>query len=572
MPGTKSAPAQRGRLGHKVIRHGVRALWALVVTSTLVPTLAGQSLIYRFFGAEGDVLGTGVAFVGDLDGDGYDDIAGGARDAGVGNEVGMIRAWSGRTGGVLWSYYGSAAVDYLGSSVSAAGDVDGDGFADVIGGAPFESGSLAPGLARLLSGRDGSLLRTFSGDGRGDQFGRAVAGGGDLDGDGFCDVVVGAPFGDANGFDSGYVRAFSGRSGQTLWTVAGEAVSDRFGLAVANAGDVNRDGFDDVIVGASVPSRAYVLSGRDGTRIWLLSGATNSSFGSAVGGAGDVDRDGYPDLVVGAPMAAAPGAQAGEARLYSGRTGLQIRIVATGNTNDRLGTSVSCAGDVDGDGHDDVLVGSILSDLPTTDAGSVRVFSGADGSSLWTFLGPMTQSAFGTSVAGGGDIDGDGYAEIAVGAPSDATAASHAGSISVHDMLRSGTPAIARRVGAGCVGSNGHLPRIGAIDRPFLGRSFTLTLRGGRALAPVVLDLGLPIELPLAGLGMPGCTLRASTGLFAFVHTTDAFGMVQGAAIPVPNDTTLIGATLAAQWVCIDAGANLLGLTLSDALMLRLGS
>jgi hypothetical protein len=162
---------------------------------------------------------------------------------------------------------------------------------------------------RLYSGADGALLRTFSGDSAGHQFGTSVAGAGDVDRDNHADVIVGSRY---LGFDPGLgiARVYSGRTGTPLHTFTAQFESDWFGFSVAGGGDVNGDGYSDVMVGAPGARRAVVHSGKDGSVIYDLSGGTSDLFGNSVAMA-DVNHDSYADLIVGAPWAAPHGTNSG---------------------------------------------------------------------------------------------------------------------------------------------------------------------------------------------------------------------------------------------------------------------
>ena len=148
---------------------------------------------------------------------------------------------------VLHTFDGESADDYLGVSVSGAGDVNRDGFADLICGA-YGYGWV--GAAYVFSGVDGSILYTFVGDSTNDYFGYSVSGAEDVNGDGFPDFIVGAFGADINGKNSGRARVFSGLDGSVLYTFDGDSKFDNFGWSVSGAGDVNGDGFGDLIVGA----------------------------------------------------------------------------------------------------------------------------------------------------------------------------------------------------------------------------------------------------------------------------------------------------------------------------------
>ena len=191
---------------------------------------------------------------------------------------------------------------------------------------------LVSGLEAQIVGGRWETLREFDGSTAGDGLGWAVAGPGDLDGDGRDDVVLGAPFTTVGGAASvGSVFAYSGADGTLLWRADGVKFGDQLGKALAAAGDVDADGRPDVIAGApqadpngrGVAGTAYVYSGRDGRVLWQFDGgAAGNMLGSAVAGSVDVNADGHADLLVGAPEAAPGGQQnAGLAHAHSGADG-----------------------------------------------------------------------------------------------------------------------------------------------------------------------------------------------------------------------------------------------------------
>jgi hypothetical protein len=158
---------------------------------------------------------------------------------------------------VLHSAYGTAAGDFFGGSCGGAADVDGDGVPDFVAGSPGDDTTGAQaGAAFVRSGRTGALLLAIFGDAPGDRLGSSTALVGDLDGDGRSEILVGAHRADAAGVDSGLARLISGGDGSTLWTFPGAAPGDAFGLAVAGAGDVDGDGMRDLVVGGRCMLRA----------------------------------------------------------------------------------------------------------------------------------------------------------------------------------------------------------------------------------------------------------------------------------------------------------------------------
>jgi hypothetical protein len=443
----------------------------------LLRVIPGRAALERF--------GEAVTFLDDLDGDAIAELAIGAPgDDRAASDAGSVRIHSGASGVLLATHFGTSVSEELGAVLANAGDLDGDGKAELLLGVPRgELGVTNSGKAMLVSGASGLVLRALAGDAGGDQFGRAVAGCPDLDGDGVRELLVGAPGGR-------YVRVFSGASGAVLWSAARSHPEQGpfayqmlpepapFGWAMCALGDQNRDGYADVAVGYPESSSVWVLSGADGTTLALHTAAAlgwNSEshyayLGFALAPLGDLDRDGFEDLVVGAPTfsfyvggsqsnftgraltiaggmrrdhavadvgapigtaVAAAGDVDGDGRgdvawtrrtasgpgvvVTSGRDGGVLRSW-TGAPGSGFGRALAPAGDVDADGVTDLLVGAHTEAANGAFSGRARVFSGATGAVLHTFTG-ATNDFLGLSVAGLGDCNGDGHADVAVGAP-----------------------------------------------------------------------------------------------------------------------------------------------------------
>jgi hypothetical protein len=390
---------------------------------------AGQSLLYRVTGdSDSDRCGWSVSGLGDINADGYDDwVAGWSNDDTTGGGgAGKAVVYSGRDGSMLHAVSGSNAWDGVGHSVSRAGDMDQDGYADFLVGAGGDDTPMGTnsGSSAAYSGRTGTLIHNWTGDSANDYFGFAVAGAGDVDGDGYPDVIVGAHFDDKGGLDSGSAFVLSGRDGGLLYTFSGDSPGDFFGSAVAIAGDVDADGHADLIVGAYRDAgfgTARVFSGRDGTEIYLLlGGPTAGYFGWSVAGAGDVNADSFDDVIVGAPVDSTVAPDAGAAYIFSGRDGALLYAVYGDGTDDVLGWSVSSAGDVDRDGTPDIVVGGYSDELNShqLSSGAARVYSGRNGTQLIAVAGESPGGDFGYSVSGAGDVNADGFADIVVGDPS----------------------------------------------------------------------------------------------------------------------------------------------------------
>lgn len=353
------------------------------------------STLYTFNGdGVGDLFGWSVSDAGDANGDGYDDLIVGARgDDNVNTNSGSATVLSGVDGSVLRTFDGDSAFDELGYSVSGAGDVNADGYDDQVVGVPFENNGTAPGFARVFSGVDGSTLHTFLGDDQGDEFGSSVSDAGDVDGDGHPDVIVGIAGDDNNGAESGSARVFSGVDGSVLFTFNGDSEGDAFGYSVSGAGDVNGDGYDDLIVGAigddnngTDSGSARVFSGADGSILYTFNGGTyplneqilGDRFGESVGSAGDVNSDGYDDVIVGAGLDDPNGIWSGSAQIFSGLDGSALYTIKGDGSLDLFGSSVSDAGDVNGDGHTDLIIGARYDDDIGAGSGSARVVLSSD--------------------------------------------------------------------------------------------------------------------------------------------------------------------------------------------------
>src|SRR5262245_41194673 len=319
--------------------------------------LHAQQVLYTLHGdAPMDYFGIAVSGAGDVNQDGFADLIVGAYFDEFGqSDVGKARVFSGQSGAALYTFSG-APEDYFGSAVSGAGDVNQDGCDDLIVGAWQDDTTASnAGKAVVFSGKTGLVLDTFLGAHFEDYFGYSVSGAGDVNADGFPDVIVGAYGEDHNGSQSGSARIYSGKTGGLLYTLYGSSADDQFGKAVSGAGDVNQDGFDDVIIGApyedlfgSNVGYARVYSGKTGASLSVFTGDTqNDLFGFAVSGAGDVNQDGFDDVMVGAVAHDVNGTDSGSAFLFSGKTGATLFSFRGDDAFDFLGLPVSDVGDVD---------------------------------------------------------------------------------------------------------------------------------------------------------------------------------------------------------------------------------
>ena len=337
-----------------------------------------------------------------------------------------------------WSAFGGQEGADYGLPVASAGDVNGDGYGDVIVGAPhYDAGEVDEGRAFVYYGTSTGLSPTPNWIAESNQagalFGYPVSTAGDVNGDGYADVIVGAQNYDAAGTtDAGrayvYFGSASGLSTTPNWTATGDQTGDQFGVAVDTAGDINGDGYADIIVGANTydngetdEGRAYVYYGSpSGPRVtpdWMAEvDHAGAYFGSYLGTAGDVNGDGYADVIIGAWGYDHVFGYFGSA---SGLSNTPNWTAVGDQSGSRFGT-VSTAGDVNGDGYADVIVGADRYTGANFQEGRAFVYYGsASGPSTtpnWTVSGGQWGAWLGHGVSTAGDVNGDGYGDVIVGA------------------------------------------------------------------------------------------------------------------------------------------------------------
>jgi FlgD Ig-like domain/FG-GAP repeat len=383
-------------------------------------------------------FGWAVSELGDIDNDGSPEVLVGApfEDA-VTFGDGRVYVFNGSDGSLLFSVASPLANGNgrFGLALSGTGDLNDDGTPDCVVGATQENQGnlLLVGNAYVFSGVDGSVIDTLTSPGPeyGGDFGSSVSGAGDVDGDGQDDVVVGALEEDGGASNAGRAYLFSGADGSIVRTLISPSpkANGGFGSAVSNIGDVDADLKSDVVVGAQSEDggafgagRAYVLSGADGSLIHTLvspNPSVNGGFGKSLSRLRDVDADGILDVVVGAPYEDEGFDGSGHAYVFSGLDGSLIHTLESPGPENggTFGVSVSSLEDNDGDGVGDIVVGALREDGGNGDAGRAHIFSGASGSLLHTIVSPNPEQygQFGNTVSGLSDVNQDGRGDVAIG-------------------------------------------------------------------------------------------------------------------------------------------------------------
>lgn len=332
----------------------------------------------------------------------------------------------------------------FGEAVVIVPDLDGDGVRDIAIGElafdPIDAKGLPinnAGAVAVHSGATGELIRRFEGFERDGNLGASFVVVPDIDGDGVFELAAGVPRLGTTSFEAGGVVLFSGASGTVLGVVDGPfGARTNMGVSMALIGDLNGDGRPEIVAGApgtgegspTSPGHAAILDGATGAVINSVSGTQEGSiFGTSVAGGGDLDNDGTPDFIVGAPLHDAESAggetylDAGQIALFSGIDLSLIRPIwhDAGDTESpkaNFGTSVAIAGDLDGDGHDDVVAGGPESQQGSGGNGFVATYSGRTGQIIHDIEGAFaTGEQHGTWVTAAGDQDGDGVSDFAAG-------------------------------------------------------------------------------------------------------------------------------------------------------------
>jgi hypothetical protein len=453
-----------------------------------------------------------VTNLGDFNGDGTLDLGFGAPGEDLGGTapgagavsllVGDFVADRPGASGII-RLFGDQAGEAKGTSMAGVGDVNGDGFDDFVIGSPrWDLGATQDvGRVTLHFGRASGVPNVSAelrGTQAGSQFGSAVAGAGDVNADGYADILVGAPFfDDAGRVDSGQVQLFFGGPGAVFdtapdATIAPTAAQSLFGASLAGAGDVNADGFSDILIG--VPNASVGQTG-EGAGLLFLGGAgafnttadaafesnqAGAGLGAAVVGAGDVNGDGFSDVALGAPFFDSGQTNEGGVFVFHGGTAVDTtvdRIVETNVAGALLGSAIA-SGDTNGDGYSDLAIGAPLeADYAINEFGKVWITIGsatglgAEDYPVRGLSSTTTAGRFGSALAFV-DYNGDGYPEVFVGAPEESGGAGRPAQGFTY-MVRSGVRLSATvddtLDGTQAGAQLGHAIAVGDINRDGLG-------------------------------------------------------------------------------------------------------
>ncbi|MEO6708670.1 MAG: hypothetical protein ABI054_03960 [Planctomycetota bacterium] len=389
-------------------------LFARVACLALMPSLASAQGILQRFPGHGDV----VAGVGDLDGDGHPEVLVGR--TGLSGNTGEVQLVSILDGSILRTHPGSVINDGFAAAVARLGDVDNDGVGDY---AISTTAGLAPAV-RVYSGSSGALLRAILPPAGSGPFGSVLDAEGDVDGDQVRDLLITSTATIAGALPA--VRLYSGQSGALLRTHFGASAQDvDFGAAIKILGDVDGDGRDDYAIGnprgnTTRKGDVQVFSGATGALRYTLNrpGTLMDAFGTSISAQGDVNGDGHADLIVGSPLESTLPLTLGVIHVLSGFEGRSLQRMAYQGTCG-MGSSVLGIADYDGDGTDDLLgfAPAYFSGDLIKNRNQIFVFSGSMGAVVASVDGYPYPAYAVRIVVSAGDLNSDGHDDWLVDSP-----------------------------------------------------------------------------------------------------------------------------------------------------------
>jgi len=413
--------------------HFASILCLAFLAATCEVSLAQTQLFERAGTIGGSRFGHAVANVGDTNGDGADDWAAGAPGG-----AGQVTLYSGRTLVVLHTWTPPGGATEFGTSIAAAGDLDGDGNGDVIVGAPGGVGHVY-----VHSGATGAVLLTITGSG-GD-FGRSVAGGGKIDADSVPDLLIGAPWMGGGGSLRGRVYVVSGAAGAIVRTHVGAMDYRTLGASVALREDANGDGREEYALAGTGycslgDSEVSGVDGATGNVLWSDLTWSVDQYGCSIAVLDDLTGDGVREIVGGAMADGGIGCVGngiGYVRVLNGASGALLYQRSGSGHYTGLGWAVTALGDLDGNGYGDFAASRPGTEgCGGTSAVALRVYEGLTGALLLSLSPPAGSQQFGSSLASC-DANGDGLLDLIVGAPCSTVTAPYTGKVYVYTIVRS---------------------------------------------------------------------------------------------------------------------------------------
>jgi hypothetical protein len=512
-------------------------------------------LYEKTIGAASNLFGWAAVPLGDVNGDGVEDLAVAApfSSGGGRSSAGRVYALSGADGSTLWSRNETRQSAILGYSLETM-DWNADGTLDVVAGAPFAT----VGRIWIFDGTSGATLAELLGPATSSGFGASVATGGDFDGDGLDDLLVAAPFvATAAGTEVGRVYVFSRGSTSAFTSLDGPYAGAQFGLGLAFVGDTTlpADGRDELVAGYRDAAsffdgfaRVFAWNGTSAQQRFTVSGVGMGFdlLGDRIEGGGDVNGDGAPDFLVGDLFHS-------EVELFSGTNGALLRTLDGNGEGGDFGAA-HFLHDVDRDGRADLVVGAWQNASGADDGGKVFVYSGASGTLLKTITSTHAGQNLGIDAREFGDFNADGRRDLLVGAYGDGFGGPQPGAALVFSghlpapvnvllaAERASDPALSD-VG----GDPGAGPLVGSALEPF---NLALDCRNASAPGPYVIQvrtqpLATPLVTSFGNLWIDGAVLFTCAG----THAQDVVRCSPN-GIVLPNQAGLIGRVFAAQGGC----------------------
>lgn len=420
----------------------------ILVSILFAQTVEWESDFYQLYKWEGthanQAFGQVVCLPGDLNHDGYSDVIIGVPNERVDGEnyVGRVYVYSGLDGSLLYSFTGENKNANCGYAISGLGDTNNDGYNEILIGAPGTDSGLNLKLGKVYkcSGEDGSIIQEYWGEDIGDALGRSIAAIGDINRDKIDDFLVSAEGYDINPppFNIGAIYVYSGSTNQLIYDYYGENSAEGLGITVSKVGDVNRDGYSDFAwlmpYNNTEPKDVgyiFIYSGKNGALLKTVYGRNPGKPFKKISFCGDVNGDGWSDILVG-QFEYNNGSHNKTGRVFV-LSGMDWSILFTiiGELEDQmLGSEVSTAGDVNGDGFDDILVTGGPFESGFNNCGAIYIYSGRDGS-LVNYIYGEEEERIAVSVHGGADINRDGLLDIVNGTGESINGISWAGSARV---------------------------------------------------------------------------------------------------------------------------------------------